>query len=137
MSKQSIKVALYVKRLDEMIASGETMLAKHKELGAASPLNPLDMASYEKNLLDGKADRQEAKRLHDEAEKLNQQASLKLGMDKSQNITSPGTVYSIRARARDILLGINKGQEKKLSEWGFGVVIRDVVKGNKNNNPPK
>jgi len=38
-----------------------------------------------------------------------------------------------RINARDILLGLNKSQEKKLSEWGFSVIISDVAKNNKVN----
>ena len=31
------------------------------------------------------------------------------------------------------MLGLNKSQEKKLSEWGFSVIISDVAKNNKVN----
>ena len=120
-----------------MIANGETMLEKHKALGDASPLNSLDMVKYEKNLTSGRANRQKAKSLHNDGERLNQQAALNLGVDKTQNINTPGTVYSTRASARDILLGIYKGQEKQLAEWGFGVVISDVAKRNKKKNTPE
>jgi hypothetical protein len=137
MSKLSIKVDLSESKPDDLIHIGESVLQKHIALGASSPLHALDMAVFEKNLADGKAKRAEAKRLHDEAEKLNQQAGLNLGTDKTQNVATPGTVYSTLARARDILLGIHKGQEKNLNEWGFSVTISDVVMNGKAANPTK
>jgi hypothetical protein len=107
---------------------GDAVLAKHLELGAASPLSGLDMATFATKLSDGKDKRAEAKKLHDQAESLNQQAGLSLGLDKTQNAKTPGTIYSTLTSVRDILLGLNRGQEKKLSEWGFDVVISDVTK---------
>jgi hypothetical protein len=34
---------------------------------------------------------------------------------------TPGTMRFFAASARDILAGINKGNEKKLGDWGFVV----------------
>jgi hypothetical protein len=135
--KTAIKVDINESKPDDLITLADKVLAKHKDLGTSSPLNALDMATYEQNLTLGKANRVEAKRLHDQAEKLNQQASLNLGTDQTQNVSTPGTVYSTLARTRDILLGIYKGQEKKLNEWGFNVVISEVVKNSKANTAAK
>ena len=129
--KTTTKVEIPVHKPDELINSGGDVLRKHIELGEKSPLNGLDMVLYEKNLNDAKAKRAEAKKLHDQAELLNQQAGLNLGTDPSQNIRTPGTVYSTLTSARDILLGLYKGQEKMLSEWGFDVVISDVSQSSK------
>jgi len=129
--KTSIKVEIPENKPDKLTALGDSVIAKSKELGVASPLNNLDMETFEKNLTEGKAKRAEAKRLHDQAEALNQQANLNLGIDNAQNVNTSGTVYSTLASARDILLGIYKGQEKRLTEWGFSVVISEVTKNNK------
>ncbi|MCX6239038.1 MAG: hypothetical protein NTY07_15995 [Bacteroidia bacterium] len=67
-------------------------------------------------------------RFLNKAELFNQQAGLSLGFDKSQNAKTPGTFYSILTSVRDILLGLNRSQERKLAEWGFDVVISDVTK---------
>ena len=129
--KTAIKVEISVHKPDELITTGEDMLKKHVELGEKSPLNGLDMVLYERNLNDARARRAEAKKLHDQAELLNQQAGLSLGTDPSQNTKTPGTVYSTISSARGILLGMYKGQEKKLSEWGFDVVISEVPQSTK------
>jgi len=129
--KTTTKVEIPVHKPDELINSGEDVFKKHVELGEKSPLNGLDMATFERNLNDAIAKRAEAKKLHDQAELLNQQAGLSLGTDPSQNTRTPGTVYSTLTSARDILLGMYKGQEKKLSEWGFDVVISEVPQSSK------
>jgi len=129
--KTTTKVEIPVHKPDELINSGEDLLKKHVELAEKSPLNGLDMETFAKNLNNAKARRADAKKLHDQAELLNQQAGLSLGTDPSQNTKTPGTVYSTLTSVRDILLGLYKGQEKKLSEWGFDVVISDVPQSTK------
>lgn len=126
MSKTSVKVEIPEHKPDDLIKLADKVLAKHTALGVSSPVKVLDMETFTENLNMGKDKRVEAKKLHDEAEALNQQAGLNLGIDKSQNAKTPGTVYSILTSIREILLGVYKGQEKKLSEWGFDVVISDV-----------
>jgi len=127
MSKSSIKVEIPESKPDVLTKIGEDVMKKHLELGTASPLNGLDMDTFANNLNNGISKRTDAKRLHDEAELLNQQAGLCLGLDRSQNAKTPGTVYSTLTSVRDILLGLNRSQERKLSEWGFDVVISDVI----------
>ncbi len=134
MSKTSIKVEIPESKPDMLNKMGENVLKKHIELGEKSPLNGLDMETFAVKLNDGKSKRAQAKSLHEQAELLNQQAGLSIGIDKSQNTKTAGTVYSTLTSARDILLGLNRGQERKLTEWGFDVVISDVTK-NKPDNP--
>ena len=134
MSKTSIKVEIPESKPDMLNKMGEDVLKKHIELGEKSPLNGLDMETFAVKLNDGKSKRAQAKSLHEQAELLNQQAGLSIGIDKSQNTKTAGTVYSTLTSVRDILLGLNRGQERKLTEWGFDVVISDVTK-NKPDNP--
>jgi hypothetical protein len=135
MSKTSVKVEIPEHKPDDLIKLADTALAKHTALGASSPIKALDIETFTENLNVGKDKRVQAKKLHDEAEALNQQAGLNLGIDKTQNAKTPGTVYSTLTSIRDILLGIYKGQEKKLNEWGFDVVISEVSR--KSNNVTK
>jgi hypothetical protein len=127
MSKTSIKVEIPESKPDLLNKMGEDVLKKHTELGEKSPLNGLDMETFAANLKDGISKRAQAKSLHEQAELLNQQAGLSIGIDKSQNTKTVGTVYSTLTSARNILLGINVGQERKLTEWGFDVVISNVT----------
>ena len=63
------------------------------------------MTIFAYKLNDGIAKRADTKRLHEQAELLNQQAGISLGLDRSQNAKSQGTVYSTLTSARDILQG--------------------------------
>jgi len=136
MSKTSIKVEIPESKPDLLNKMGEDVLKKHTELGDKSPLNGLDMETFALKLKDGISKRAQAKNLHEQAELLNQQAGLSMGIDKSQNTKTAGTVYSTLTSARDILLGLNRGQERKLNEWGFDVIISNVSYS-KSENPQK
>jgi len=133
MSKTSVKIEISESKPDDLTKLGGSVLKKHLELAANSPLIGLDMETFADKLNDGIAKRAEAKKLHEQAELLNQQAGISLGLDRSQNAKSQGTVYSTLTSARDILLGLNRGQERKLAEWGFDVVISDVTKSKPTN----
>ena len=133
MSKTSIKVDIPESKPDVLTKIGTDLLKKHIELGATSPLNGLDMETFAAKLNDGIAKREEAKALREQAELLNQQAGISIGIDKSQNTKTSGTVYSTLTSARDVLLGLNRGQERKLTEWGFDVVISNVTKSKPDN----
>jgi hypothetical protein len=123
MSRVNVTVEIPANEPDQMTSLAENVRKKHLELGTASPLNGLSVDGFSK-LLDGAiADRNDAKSLHNQAEVKNQSANLKLGIDKSQNSKTPNTIYSFLISAKDILLGLNNGNEKKLSEWGFNVSI--------------
>ena len=131
MSKTTVKVEIPVSKPADLVTLAENVLKMHQSLGTASPLSGVDMVTFEKSLTGGKDKRAEAKRLHNAAEKLNQEAGVCLGIDKSQNTKTIGTVYSTLTSVRDVLLAINRGQEKKLTEWGFDVLISDVVRNGK------
>lgn len=126
MSKTSIKVEIPDCMPDVLTKIGEDLLKKHLELGTASPLSILDMETFAEKLRYGIRRREGAKILREYAEVLNQRACLSIGIDKSQNAKTPGTVFSTLTSARDILLGLNGSQEQKLAEWGFDVVISDA-----------
>ena len=108
MSKTSVKIEISESKPDDLTKLGGSVLKKHLELAANSPLIGLDMETFADKLNDGIAKRAEAKKLHEQAELLNQQAGISLGLDRSQNAKSQGTVYSTLTSARDILMGLNR-----------------------------
>jgi len=127
MTKTSVKIEIPDSMPDVLTKIGEDLLKKHLELGEASPLSELDMETFAEKLKYGITRREGAKILREHAEILNQRACLSIGIDKSQNARTPGTVYSTLMRARDILMGMNRSQEQNLSEWGFDVVVSKAV----------
>jgi hypothetical protein len=127
MTKTSVKIEIPDSMPDVLTKIGEDLLKKHLELGEASPLSGLDMETFAEKLNYGITRLEGAKILREHAEILNQRACLSIGIDKSQNAKTPGTVYSTLMRARDILMGMNRSQEQNLSEWGFDVVVSKAV----------
>jgi hypothetical protein len=126
MARVTVKVGIHRRKPDKMINLANDVLEKHKELGENSPLKVLPWDKIQTKLLSAKEKRAEAQALHSRAEALNQEAELALGIADSQNSRTDGTIYNTLTRARDILLGIYKGQEETLSEWGFDVVSATV-----------
>lgn len=106
---------------DEFISLGEDIVAKHTADGVDSPLNGLDMASFATTVTDAKAQNDLQKQLRRDAEMATENRDGLLGRRKDQNVNTEGTGLNIIARVRDILLGIHKGNEQQLGQWGFEV----------------
>jgi hypothetical protein len=121
MSKIAVKVEIPINSPDDLIKLAADVVDHNTVLGEKSPLSGIDMTTFSTKLQSGKEKRAQAKKLHEQAEALNQEAILNLGISKTQNSKTPDTVYSTLTSVRDILLALNKGQEEKLSEWGFNI----------------
>lgn len=122
MVKTSVKVEIPTKRPDDLITLGEKIYNRNVELAANSPLTSFNMTTFNTALKTAKDKRAQARKLHDEAEKLNQEANLELGLDSTQNSKTPDTVLTVISSVRDMLLGLNRGKEEALNDWGFKVV---------------
>lgn len=122
MSRIIVKVEIPRDSPDDLLKLSSEVEQNHLKLGEASPLNGLDMKTFTAKLKSAEENRKEAKRLHAKAELLNEQALLDLGIAKSQNSKTPDTLYNTLTRVRDILLGVNRGREENLNEWGYKVV---------------
>jgi len=106
-------------KADDHITLAKAILAKHTALAAASPLNGITgIANLGSQTTAADTYNQSAKSLNKQAELATQNRDLALG--QSGQLT-PGTVRFFVTSARDILLGLNKGNEKKLGDWGFVV----------------
>lgn len=131
MSRSTVKAEINSNKPDEVLKIAGQSNKQHIVLGPDSPVKHLDMTTFNALVKSAEEKRAEAKRLHEQAEILNQSAMLDLGLTKNQNSKTPGTVYSILTSIRDILLGTYKGQEEKMNEWGFKVITGTVVRNKK------
>jgi hypothetical protein len=101
---------------DKLIALSKAILAKHTDLGAASPLGGLKIADWTASTAKADTENKKAAQLRRDAEIATENCDLAIGDNRN-----PLTVeYNVRS-ARDILAGLNKGNERKLGEWGFEV----------------
>ncbi|MBP9151344.1 MAG: hypothetical protein KBF73_03595 [Flavobacteriales bacterium] len=120
MTKKRVRVTI-PRNADELIELGESIVAKHNEAVATSPLNGLDMAAFAAKVAAAKAKNVEQKKLRKDAETATEDRDGLLGKKKDQNSTTEGTVLNFVSSVRDILLGHNKGKEQHLGDFGFEV----------------
>jgi len=106
---------------DELIGLGQRNLKKHVADGAGSPLNVLNMADMQAKTIAANTLNISAKQLNRDKEEAFENRDIALGIDVSQEAGIPGTVDFYLKSCRDVLLGIHKGKEQKLGQWGFEV----------------
>jgi hypothetical protein len=105
------------KNKDAAIKLAQSILQKHQADGAASPLAALNIADMTAKTATADTQNQLSAKLYRDAETATQNCDLAVGTD----FTTPGTVNTYNTSVRDLLLGIYKGNEQKLGDWGFEV----------------
>ncbi len=121
MAKKNVRVEIPKAKPDKLIELAKLVSAKHVLDGVASPLNGLDMATFNTNLTEAEQKNAKAKQLAKDSEEAFEDRDIALGIGEDQTSTTPGTVYSSLTAVRDTLLGKFKGKDQKLGEWGFKV----------------
>jgi hypothetical protein len=118
MAKQTFSVDVPTNP-DDLIALAKAILAKDSALGANSPFkNIKNWANFA--TLNGTADTQNtaSNTLYQQAEEATELRDNALGQTGQ---LKENTVRWFVTSARDVLLGLNKGQEQQLGEFGFNV----------------
>ena len=105
----------------ELILLAKGILAKHVADGAGSILNGFAMSDMQTQTTTAEPQHALAKKLEKRAEKAIEARDLALGHAKEQKSTTPGTVLYYVSSARDVLLGIFRGREHNLGDWGYEV----------------
>lgn len=105
----------------EMIALAKLILTKHTLDGAGSVLNVLNMADFSTKYTTADAQHALATKLSRDKETATRDRDTLLGIAAGQKISTAGTVRFYVASVRDVLLGVKKGSEQHLGDWGFDV----------------
>ncbi len=105
------------KNPEQVIQLAQRVLAKHTADGTVSPLSGLDMADMTAKTAAADTQNQSAAKLRRDAEAATQNRDLALGTDNAAR----GTVAHYVRSVRDMLLGLHKGNEQRLGDWGFEV----------------
>jgi enamine deaminase RidA (YjgF/YER057c/UK114 family) len=118
MAKQTFSVDVPTNP-DDLIALAKAILAKDTALGANSPFKNIKNWSAFTGL-NGTADTSNtaSNTLYQQAEEATQTRDNALGQSGQ---LKENTVRWFVNSARDVLLGLNKGQEQQLGEFGFSV----------------
>ncbi|HHE37233.1 MAG TPA: hypothetical protein ENL20_01500 [Candidatus Cloacimonetes bacterium] len=107
----------------KLIKLAQDIIKKDEEMGDDSPLKTLKMDILKQNLTTAIENRKESIKLRKQSESLMQISRRALGTDLGQNANTANTVYNFITIIRDLLSVIYRGNEEKLSLWGFNVVI--------------
>jgi hypothetical protein len=104
---------------DGLIGLAKRILAKDTALADASPVkNIKDWGQFPTITATAETNNNASTDLYRQAEQATQNRDNALGKGGQMK---PNTVRYFVAAARDVLLGINKGNEQALGEWGFDV----------------
>ena len=105
------------KNPDQFVALCQGIVVKHAKDGANSPLTALNMAEMDTKATTADTQNKTSAKLYRDAETATQNRDLAIG----KNLNTAGTVNYYVAAVRDVLLGLYKGNEQKLGDWGFEV----------------
>ena len=109
----------------ELIALADTIENKHDELGKDSPLSLLDWSKVSPEIKEAVAAHKQIETLTRETEQLAQRRT-NLVRELAQFVR----------QARDILAGVHRGEERKLSDYGFAVDDTPKAKKANTTKPP-
>lgn len=117
---------LIPRQADKLMQLAKFLIQKHYQDGSNSLLQSLDWTNLESRLYEAEQKQKEAQAVSREKEKATQLRNIALGMDKGQTTKTANTVHYIVRAVRDLLLGIHRGSEQMLGDWGFEVNFSTV-----------
>lgn len=116
------KVQVVIPRNPEkLIKLGQAILKKHTDDGVDSILSSFNMATMTTLVSEANTRNDQAAKANRDKEKATQNRNVALGTAKGQNRKTVGTATYIICSIRDILLGIYRGKEQTLGDWGYTV----------------
>jgi len=105
----------------KLITLASLVINKHALDGAASPIKGLDMADFTTKRNTADTQHKLATQLNRDKEKAFAERDHALGIAKDKKTSTDGTAKFYITSVRDVLLGLNKGKEFNLGDWGFDV----------------
>lgn len=120
-SPKGVARVLIPNKADPMIKLAKAIMQKHYSDGESSPLKALDWEQFSTILSEAEQKLEEGRRLDREKEIATQARNIALGLDKGQNSQTPKNLKYLIKSVRDVLLGIYRGRERELGNWGFEV----------------
>ncbi len=106
---------------EKLIKLGQGIIRKHEEDDEASILTSFNMAAMATLVTNADTNNGLAAKANRDKEKATQARNIALGTAKGQNRKTVGTAIYLICSIRDILLGIYRGREQSLGDWGFEV----------------
>ena len=123
MARRTIRVEIPTGKPDDLIALAKNVRTKHVADGADSPLDTDMLNTLNTKTTSAETKNASAKQHDEQAQALRQDRDTSLGLADGQTADSPDTVLNLLTYTRDALLLKFRGNEEKLSEYGFNVVV--------------
>ena len=123
MSRKTVSAPIPAESPDELQTLGDGLVAQHEALGDVSPLDKDKMTTLKNRLSGAKSADGDFKSREAQAQSFRQVRDTHLGISEGQNVTTPGTALNLINYARKQLLVTYEGNEEKLKEFKFNVVV--------------
>ncbi len=136
MARKTVRVEIPRKNPDDILTLMDEIILQHTTLGVDSKLTDAVVNDLKATAVAVKPIRQAAKDAEALAQQKNQEARQKLGVDKGQTSTTPGTgIYKLIDIAEK-LQNAYKGNEEAMSGYGYKVVVGSFAPKGKTPKPP-
>lgn len=122
MARKTVRVDFVRTNADDLMVLMNRLIDQHTQLAAASPLKDAEVNALKQLVASANLQRRQAKESEAKAQALNNTVNSLLGIAKGQMAATPSTGLYYLTGMRDTLLKEYRGEEEKLSEWGFNVV---------------
>ena len=125
MARKTIRIEIPTQDPTALIDLCQAVVKRQKKPGTTSPLpeDAVNMAAYESKTNEAATLQSAIEELDRELQEKTGRRDELLGMANGQNSQTKGTLLFETLQVRDILLGVNRGNENSLEPWGFGVVV--------------
>lgn len=120
MAKRNFSVAI-PNNPDRLIVLAGLILQKHQQDGADSKIPTQLSAPLQTQLEVARTENDRRNELDRQKERCNEDRNLILGLRSTRSTYIEGTVRYFVAGVRDVLLGLYRGNERHLGDWGFTV----------------
>lgn len=118
-----MRIEVPASKPEVLLQLSKEVLAEHVALGAGSPLDPANVAKLQSAVSLADSNNTDAKQHAAQASSAFQSRDVALGIADGQTVTTPDTVLFHVTGMRDALLTAYRGNEEKLGEFGFKVVV--------------
>jgi hypothetical protein len=128
---RKVKIHIPISSAEHLLILSETIYDRH--LQNPLVLRNFNLKGFNARFKKAKEKRTEAKDISDSGDQLMEESMNLLGFGYGQTKETPGTVYNQVNEVLKILQNKYKGEEEKISEWGFKTIVVNStfpIKGN-------
>ena len=136
MARKTVKIEIPAGKPEDLMTLAENLVEQHTELGKESPLETDRIKELDDAVKQAKANHKDFKKFDGQAQAARQARDINLGIEPGKSTVA--TVLAGVKYARKHLLLEHEGNEEKLSQYGFSVVVgtaKSPVRKNGNGQP--